>query len=255
MRALWGWWAVALAVGCGGSPFMTSDAGASGAASSGSASGSSGATGSSSGGAPEKAGSGSSVGATSGGPESSMPLEASTPVDASSPPVEAGAPIDAGPTCIRVLDCTDCVGGSCMGTTALLYCCTAAPTIDAAVVAPDPNCPAGVYTTVSGVVYDPSIRSPLPNVTVFAPKSMTLPASCDAPSFYGSAVTDAAGHFVVSDVPPGKNIPLVVQSGGRRKEFTLPSVTKCIDNPQPDMTLYLPDDASSVCILADAGTP
>jgi hypothetical protein len=118
---------------------------------------------------------------------------------------------------------------------------------------PDPNCPAGVHTTVSGLVYDPSFQDPLYNITVFAPKSATLPVlppgascfSCDAlyPPFYGSAVTDATGHFTVSNVPPGKQVPLVVQTGKWRKEYLLPSVTKCVDNPQPDKTLRLPKNA------------
>src|SRR5580658_764773 len=41
---------------------------------------------------------------------------------------------------------------------------------------PDPNCSAGVHTSVSGLVYDPSFQDPLYNITVFAPKSATLPA-------------------------------------------------------------------------------
>jgi hypothetical protein len=118
---------------------------------------------------------------------------------------------------------------------------------------PDPNCPAGVHTTVSGVVYDPSFQDPLYNITVFAPKSATLPAlpkgasclSCDAlyPPFYGSAVTDATGHFTVSNVPPGTKVPIVVQTGKWRKEFLIPTVTKCVDNPQPDKSLRLPKNA------------
>ena len=126
---------------------------------------------------------------------------------------------------------------------------------------PDPNCPAGVHTSVSGVVYDPSFQDPLYNVTVFAPKSAKLPAlpkgaaclSCDAlyPPFFGSAVTDATGHFKVDDVPPGDNVPLVVQTGKWRKEFMIPSVTKCIDNPQPDKTLRLPKNE----IMGDGTMP
>jgi hypothetical protein len=118
---------------------------------------------------------------------------------------------------------------------------------------PDPNCPAGVHTTVSGIVYDPSLQDPLYNVTVFAPKSATLPAlpkgpSCNScntlyPPFYGSTATDEAGHFTVSNVPPGTNVPIVVQAGKWRKEFMIPTVTKCIDNPQPDKTLRLPKNA------------
>ncbi len=126
---------------------------------------------------------------------------------------------------------------------------------------PDPNCPAGVHTTVSGIVYDPSFQDPLYNITVFAPKSATLPAmpkgaaclSCDAlyPPFFGSAVTDATGHFRVDNVPPGTNVPLVVQTGKWRKEFMIPSVTKCIDNPQPDKMLRMPKNE----IMGDGNMP
>jgi hypothetical protein len=126
---------------------------------------------------------------------------------------------------------------------------------------PDPNCPAGVHTSVSGLVYDPSFQDPLYNITVFAPKSATLPVlpkgaqclSCDAlyPPFYGSAVTDATGHFVVNNVPPGTNVPLVVQTGKWRKEFMLPSVKKCVDNPQPDKSLRLPKNGTADGNLPD----
>jgi hypothetical protein len=117
---------------------------------------------------------------------------------------------------------------------------------------PDPNCPAGVHTTVSGIVYDPSFQDPLYNITVYAPKSATLPVlpkgvganscSCDAlyPPLYGSAVTDYTGAFKVSNVPPGTNVPIVVQTGKWRKEFMIPTVTKCVDNPQPDKTFRMP---------------
>jgi|HubBroStandDraft_1064217.scaffolds.fasta_scaffold41649_1 hypothetical protein len=134
---------------------------------------------------------------------------------------------------------------------------------------PDPNCPAGVHTTVSGAVYDelsPGLFSgPIPNVTVYAPKSATLPAlpttlpagvSCDAlyPPFFGSAVTDATGHFVVSNVPPGTNVPIVVQSCLMRTEILVPRVTKCVDNPQPDQSIYLQSTGSSETEPADAGS-
>jgi len=141
---------------------------------------------------------------------------------------------------------------------------TPTPTVDAGADGgelPDPNCPAGVHTSVSGVVYDPSFQDPLYNITVFAPKSATLPTlpsgasclSCDAlyPPFFGSAVTDPTGHFSVDNVPPGTNVPLVVQTGKWRKEFMIPTVTKCIDNPQPDKTLRMPKNE----IMGDGNMP
>jgi hypothetical protein len=126
---------------------------------------------------------------------------------------------------------------------------------------PDPNCPAGVHTTVSGTVYDPAFQDPLYNITVFAPKKAQLPAlpkgaacnTCDSlfPPFYGSAVTDYAGKFTVKNVPPGMNVPIVVQTGKWRKEFTIPNVQACVDNPQPDKTLRLPKNGSGDGDLPD----
>ncbi len=115
---------------------------------------------------------------------------------------------------------------------------------------PDPNCPSGVHTTLSGVVYDPALQDPLYNITVYVPQSATLPAftagaSCNIcsalyPPIVASTVTDATGTFTLKNVPPGSNVPLVVQTGKWRREYTLPSVTKCIDNKVPDKTLRLP---------------
>ena len=113
-----------------------------------------------------------------------------------------------------------------------------------------PSCPGGGSTTISGTVYDPSFQDPLYNITVYVPKSPVLPAlapgascnSCAAlyPEIVASAVTDATGHFVIQDAPPGPNIPLVVQTGKWRKEYTLANVNLCTDNPQPDKSLRLP---------------
>jgi hypothetical protein len=59
------------------------------------------------------------------------------------------------------------------------YITPASPIVDAGAgdggELPDPNCPPGVHTSVSGLVYDPSFQDPLYNITVFAPKSAMLP--------------------------------------------------------------------------------
>jgi hypothetical protein len=127
--------------------------------------------------------------------------------------------------------------------------------------AADPNCAPGIHTTVSGVVYDPGLQDPLFNITVFAPKSLPLNvlpkgASCNTcdslfPPFYGSAVTDSHGHFILPNVPPGTNVPVVVQAGKWRKTFMIPNVTECVDNPQPDKTLRLPKNGSTDGDLPD----
>jgi len=129
-------------------------------------------------------------------------------------------------------------------------------------VIPDPNCPAGGNTTVSGTVYDPAIQNPLYNITVFIPlQSSPLPtlsagASCSACSdlypanVVAAAGTDVNGHFTITKtadgpaIPVGQNIPIVVQTGKWRMEYTIGTVTACQDNAQPDKTLHLPQNAS-----------
>jgi hypothetical protein len=127
----------------------------------------------------------------------------------------------------------------------------------------DPRCADGGTTTISGVVYDPAMMDPLYGITVFVPDPASpVPplartgASCAACSdFYpatvnASALTDATGHFTISmsadgqPVLAGNAIPLVVQTGKWRMQFTIPYVATCVDNPQPDKSLHLPSHSS-----------
>ena len=115
------------------------------------------------------------------------------------------------------------------------------------------ECASGT-TTVSGTVLDPAGRNPLYNVVVYVPNEPVLPlpsgASCDeCDSLYtghpiATALTDASGSFVLENAPVGSDIPLVVQVGKWRRQFTLPSVVGCQDNPQPDGMLRLPRNQS-----------
>ncbi len=100
---------------------------------------------------------------------------------------------------------------------------------------------ASTTTSVSGTVYDPAGKNPLYGVVVFVPSTPpgALPAgagcySCgalyDSGNPIANTVTDAAGKFTLTGVPDGANIPLVVQVGKWRMQYTLPSVTKCQDN-------------------------
>jgi hypothetical protein len=109
---------------------------------------------------------------------------------------------------------------------------------------------AGCGTSISGTVYDPAGKNPLYNVVVYVPKSepaaLVLGASCDAcSSLYtgdpiATALTDTSGHFSLTNVPDGADVPLVIQIGKWRKQVKIPSVAKCTDNPQPDKSLRLP---------------
>lgn len=110
------------------------------------------------------------------------------------------------------------------------------------VTCPDPN----VTTTVSGIVTAPNGTLPLYNAIVYVPAAPLEPladgASCDrCGSVSGepvaATVTGSDGKFVLKNVPPGKNIPLVVQVGKWRRELTLPAVGQCVDNPIADASL------------------
>lgn len=109
------------------------------------------------------------------------------------------------------------------------------------------TCPDGGTTAVSGTVYIPSGALPLYNAMVYVPDAELAPltpgASCicevtGAPLV--SALTDAAGRFVLENVPVGENIPLVIQVGDWRREFNIGTVNACAENPVPDQTLRLP---------------
>jgi hypothetical protein len=98
------------------------------------------------------------------------------------------------------------------------------------------------------VVYDPAGKNPVYNVDVYIPNSPVMPlphgascAGCDSlfpSSVVASAVTDALGHFQIQNAPMGQNLPLVVQIGKWRKQYTV-NVTGCQDNI-PSGKLSLP---------------
>ena len=114
------------------------------------------------------------------------------------------------------------------------------------------SCPAGTSTTLSGVVYTPSKDNadPVYNAVVYVPNAPLQPFTpgvaceqCGAPvsgSPVAVTLSGSDGRFVLPDVPAGRDIPVVLQVGRWRKEFTLPSVVACQDNPIPDTLTHLP---------------
>ncbi|HEX4340929.1 MAG TPA: hypothetical protein VH062_33705 [Polyangiaceae bacterium] len=105
------------------------------------------------------------------------------------------------------------------------------------------RCSAGTTTTLSGTVYDPAANNALYDAHVYIPldPDAALPpfgsgASCDtcggATSLEAlqATTTDANGHFTLTNVPSGSNIPVVVQMGKWRREILLTKVDDCVDN-------------------------
>ena len=105
------------------------------------------------------------------------------------------------------------------------------------------TCPGTATTSVSGTVYAPNGADPLPNTLVYVPncavQAFTPGVSCGScgSDVSGcplvSAVTDYAGHFTITNMPVGTNIPLVIQNGRWRRQFVIPSVAACVNTALP----------------------
>ncbi|MGH7280261.1 MAG: carboxypeptidase regulatory-like domain-containing protein, partial [Polyangiaceae bacterium] len=112
-------------------------------------------------------------------------------------------------------------------------------------------------TTISGVVTDPAGKNPLYNVLVYIPNiPANVPSYTDGPScdvcggaipggVASSAVTDINGHFQLTKVPVGANIPVIVQVGKWRRTYTFANVNECVENAAPSNDVYrLPKNQS-----------
>jgi hypothetical protein len=109
------------------------------------------------------------------------------------------------------------------------------------------SCGGGGSTTISGYVYAPNGTLPLYDVQVFIPNAPLDPFKqgvqcdqCGAP-VSGSPITtglsDPTGHFTLSGVPSGSDIPIVVQLGKWRREARIPTVNACTENTLTDPNL------------------
>jgi hypothetical protein len=113
------------------------------------------------------------------------------------------------------------------------------------------NCPGGGHTTISGTVFDPAGKNPLNNVVVFAPRDVgQLPRivvgtnscnTCDTPigDYYAAAISDPKGHFSLSNVPTGKSVPFVAQTGKWRYVFHV-DTTDCANTAVANGVARLP---------------
>jgi hypothetical protein len=134
-------------------------------------------------------------------------------------------PVDAGPPVLAPADASACTG----------------------LCAQQVRCSPGVSTSLTGTAYLPNAKDPLYNAVVYVPNAPVEPfapgVSCVA---CGAAVsgsplvktrTAADGTFTLTDVPAGKNIPLVIQIGKWRRRVVVPEVAECVNTPvDPHLT-------------------
>ena len=104
------------------------------------------------------------------------------------------------------------------------------------------TCSSGSDTTITGTVFDPAGKNPLPNILVYVPQSavssLTDGVNTSSPTKdnYATLVTgnplvevttSANGTFSLSGVPAGTGVPLVIQAGRWRRQFVINTVTAC----------------------------
>ena len=113
-----------------------------------------------------------------------------------------------------------------------------------------PDCPNGQTTTIKGVAYAPEGTLPLYNVVAYIPNAPLGPIPegvyCDncMNALSGDPLvadlTDTKGEFILSDVPAGAQVPLVITIGKWRRAVTLANVAPCVENVIPADLTRLP---------------
>jgi hypothetical protein len=114
-------------------------------------------------------------------------------------------------------------------------------------------CPSGQTTTVTGTVYDPAGKNPIYNVAVYVPAAALQPLpqgvptgsdACSCTALFQSAALASTtsgvdGTFTLTNVPVGANVPLVIQVGKWRRQFSI-QVNSCTANALADKSIALP---------------
>ncbi len=110
-------------------------------------------------------------------------------------------------------------------------------------------------TRIIGAVYDPKGHYPIYNAIVYVPTEPVSPLTdgatcnrCGTPVSGAPAavtLTGPDGRFVLSNVPAGRDVPLVIQIGKWRRQITVPAVAECADTVMDDpAVMRLPRNAS-----------
>ena len=117
------------------------------------------------------------------------------------------------------------------------------------------SCPAGSKTTLTGRVTIPAGTLPLYNANVYIPSAEVAPPPSSGPScdrceqivpldVAAKTTTDVDGTFTLTDVPSGKDIPLVIRVGKWRRVITIPSITDCTSTAIDTAMTRLPRNRS-----------
>jgi hypothetical protein len=133
---------------------------------------------------------------------------------------------------------------------------------------------AGLTTTLTGKVLDPAGVNGLYNVLVYIPNTPSDPGlapfpigvTCDvcgataAGDPLVTTYTAPDGTFTLSGVPIGTSVPLVIQLGKWRRQFTVPIPTACAPNAVTAGTLTMPKnhtegDIPQIAIVSGALDP
>lgn len=121
------------------------------------------------------------------------------------------------------------------------------------------TCPGGGTTSIEGYVTSPNGVLPVPNAVVYVPNGVVAPFAANVQcetcatasgSPLVSTTTDANGHFLlpnmpVSDAAKVTNIPVVVQLGKWRKQFTI-ATTACTNNLVPAYGAATPNKTAAL---------
>jgi hypothetical protein len=113
-----------------------------------------------------------------------------------------------------------------------------------------PPCASGKETAIVGVVRAPNGKTPIYNAIVYIPTAPVAPfpdgVVCDRCGAVppGAPITTTLtlvdGSFALSDVPPGVDVPIVVQIGKWRRQARIPSVPRCETTVVSPDTIRLP---------------